>query len=103
MLILYSLWVFCYVGQTAPQSTGRGDDFAGPNSLHWSSEKQFEWPDRSKAMYSGGDTTPKVQASPYNLSQDLLQVSGRGGGDTQVPANINSWKDYASISKLLYR
>ncbi|KAE9138231.1 hypothetical protein PF007_g1495 [Phytophthora fragariae] len=87
-------------GQSAPQSTG--NDFAGPNSLHWSSEKQFEWPDRPKAMYSGGDTTPKVQASPYNLSQNLLQVSGRGGGDTQVPANINSWKDYASISKLLY-
>jgi hypothetical protein len=64
-------------------------------------------------MYSGGDVTPKLQASPYKLSQEL---AGAGSRDVQASAvvlsngfgsagnwNVTSWKDYASLSKLLYR
>ncbi|KAG6591007.1 uncharacterized protein IUM83_11220 [Phytophthora cinnamomi] len=95
-------------GQPDPGAAGAGNDFAGNHLPQWSSDKQFEWSDRPQAMYSGGDITPKIQASPYNLSQDLLRISGREGGESQVLAigfentNISSWKDYASISKLLY-
>lgn len=101
-------------GQTEASATGTAVvDLTTNDSLQWSSDKHFEWPDRSKAMYSGGDITPRIQASPCKLSQDMLQLAGPTSG--QVPAkgfdfaavtanlNISSWKDYASLSKLLYR
>ncbi|KAH7488798.1 hypothetical protein KRP22_008558 [Phytophthora ramorum] len=101
-------------GQTESASTEAPNGFAGHHSLHWSSDQQFDWTDRAKTMYSGGDITPKLQASPYNLSQDLLQLGGHGVANGQAPTSglapavsvanlsINTWKEYASISKLLY-
>ncbi|GMF59493.1 unnamed protein product [Phytophthora fragariaefolia] len=100
-------------GHTDSQSTKIGNSFTGNHPLQWPSDKQLEWPDRPMAMYSGGDATPKVLMSPCNLSQDLVQLPGHGDNDTQVPEDsadhdftsnlsINSWNDYASLSKLLY-
>ncbi|KUF90873.1 hypothetical protein AM588_10008219 [Phytophthora nicotianae] len=96
-------------------TTETDNNITASHSLQWSSDKHVEWTDRSKVMYSGGDLTPKKQASPYNLSQDIPKPSGPGSGDNQTPSDgfafsaaaahfsVNTWKDYASISKLLYR
>ncbi|KAG3242203.1 hypothetical protein PI124_g12968 [Phytophthora idaei] len=101
-------------GKTEMSTTGTDKNLTAPHSLQWSSDKHMEWQDRPEAMYSGGDTTPKMQTSPYNLSQDIQKLSEPGSGATQTPADgftfaapaanfsINTWKDYASISKLLY-
>ncbi|CAI5722029.1 hypothetical protein KXD40_004556 [Peronospora effusa] len=78
--------------------------------LQWSSDKYFERPDRPKVMYSGDGITLK---SSYNLAQSFRQLSGpvseqeprEGCTSTAVAENlsIGLWKDYASLSKLLYR
>ncbi|CAI5707104.1 unnamed protein product [Peronospora farinosa] len=77
--------------------------------LQWSSDKYFERPDRPKVMYSGDDITLKFS---YNLAQSFHQLSGpvseqeptEGCTSTAVAENlsIGLWKDYASLSKLLY-
>ncbi|GMF27329.1 unnamed protein product [Phytophthora lilii] len=96
-------------------ATGKVYDLTTNHSNQWPADTELEWPDRPKVMYSGGDTTPKVQTPPYNLSRNLLQLSADRTGRTQAPTNafnsnvaastlnVNSWKDYASLSKLLYR
>ncbi|KAG7379077.1 Nucleolar MIF4G domain-containing protein 1 [Phytophthora pseudosyringae] len=100
-------------GQTETPATETANNLTAHHSLQWSSDKQLEWPDRPQAMYSGGDTTPKIQASPCNLSQEMHKPSGPESGNAQTPVNrlefpaaaglnISTWKDYASISKLLY-
>lgn len=100
----------------APAETASGH-LPRQNSLRWSSDRQqFDWPEQPRTMYSGGCITPKVQDSPYNLTQDLLQLSEPGGGGAQPPNpdirsaaadissnfNLRSWKGYATLSKLLH-
>ncbi|ETI39125.1 hypothetical protein F443_15234, partial [Phytophthora nicotianae P1569] len=101
-------------GGKTETTTETDNNITASHSLQWSSDKHVEWTDRSKVMYSGGDLTPKKQASPYNLSRDIPKPSGPGSGDNQTPSDgfafsaaaahfsVNTWKDYASISKLLY-
>ncbi|KAG1711314.1 hypothetical protein DVH05_008567 [Phytophthora capsici] len=87
------------------EQSGQADASATEADSHftaqqWPSTKNFEWPDHPKPMYSGGDTTPKVDST----SQDLHgsgQASGKGF-DPVANLNINSWEDYSSLSKLLY-
>ncbi|EEY64362.1 uncharacterized protein PITG_02944 [Phytophthora infestans T30-4] len=46
-----------------------------PYSLQWSSDKHTQWPDRQRPMYSGGELTPKKQASPSNNSHELSKCA----------------------------
>ncbi|KAF4030429.1 hypothetical protein GN244_ATG17791 [Phytophthora infestans] len=99
-------------GKPEVSTTETAPNLSAPYSLQWSSDKHTQWPDRQRPMYSGGELTPKKQASPSNNSHEL---SGCASEDTQTPADdlsfaaaaasfsIHTWKDYASISKLLYR
>ncbi|KAF1794324.1 hypothetical protein GQ600_13962 [Phytophthora cactorum] len=75
-------------GKTEMSTTGTDKNLTAPHSLQWSSDKHMEWQDRPEAMYSGGDTTPKMQTSPYNLSQDIQKLSEPGSGATQTPADV---------------
>ncbi|CAH0516206.1 unnamed protein product [Peronospora belbahrii] len=78
-------------------------------SLQWSTDKNFERPDQPIVVSSGGEFALK---SPYSFAESLLQMSSPGikqeptnGFDSTAVAtnlNIGSWKDYASLSKLLY-
>lgn len=98
-------------GKPEVSTTETAPNLSAPYSLQWSSDKHTQWPDRQRPMYSGGELTPKKQASPSNNSHEL---SGCASEDTQTPADdlsfaaaaasfsIHTWKDYASISKLLY-
>ncbi|CAI5743796.1 unnamed protein product [Peronospora destructor] len=97
-------------GHTNASAVWKAVHSTAHHPLQWSSDKSFERPDRPKAMYSGDDITPK---SSYNLAQNFRQLSGpvseqeptEGCTSTAVAANssIVFWKDYASLSKLLYR
>ncbi|OWZ11476.1 hypothetical protein PHMEG_00015494 [Phytophthora megakarya] len=81
-------------------SSGTDKNVASNYSLQWLPDTNFEWLGHRKVTNSGGEGTPKTQASLDNIPQDLLQLPGPG---MAANLNINSWKDNASLSKLLYR
>lgn len=80
--------------------------------LQWSSDKHVEWRGQAQSMFTNHASTLKAEAlSIDSIVQDTRKTLKLERDDMQAlldasksapPTTISSWKDYASISQLLF-